>query len=114
MRLIFTVPICTRGGLNARENHFERARRVKAERNAISYRFPVFEFEPAVHVHLVRLGPRELDSDNLPGALKGVRDAIAAKLRLDDACRLIDWSYSQERGEPGVRVELEAKSKADK
>jgi len=62
-------------------------------------------------VHLIRIG-RKLDSDNLQGAFKYIRDAIAELLvpglatgRADDDER-ITWEYAQEKGKVGVRIEV--------
>ena len=62
-------------------------------------------------VKLTRIG-RKLDDDNLRGALKYVRDAVAELLvpgkavgRADDDAR-ITWEYSQEKGKPAIRIEF--------
>ena len=62
-------------------------------------------------VRLVRLGARALDTDNLAGALKAVRDAVAAWLGVDDGPGGLVWEVDQEphrrhRNTPGVRIEL--------
>jgi hypothetical protein len=56
-----------------------------------------------VHCH------RELDSDNLQGACKPLRDAIASTLRLDDGDPCLRWEYTQiqTRGSEGVVVKIE-------
>jgi hypothetical protein len=107
------LPIKTVAGLNARENWRARHRRVKAERliachgvrqlglRAIPY--------PAV-VTMTRLSPGTLDSDNLQGALKAVRDGIADAFGMADNDPRIEWRYAQEkckRGEFAVRIEVE-------
>lgn len=63
------------------------------------------------NVRLTRIG-RRLDDDNLRGALKYIRDAIAELLvpglaigRADDDER-INWEYNQEKGKVGVRIEV--------
>lgn len=48
-----------------------------------------------VIVTLTRVGPRRLDDDNLAGSLKGVRDAIAAALGVDDRDPKVQWVYGQ-------------------
>lgn len=50
-----------------------------------------------------------MDSDNLAGGLKYLRDAIAESLGLDDADRFIVWEYHQveTRGAEGVAVKIE-------
>lgn len=49
-------------------------------------------------VTLTRLGPRELDDDNLPGAFKYVRDTIATALGTHDGPSApVRWVYAQRR-----------------
>lgn len=63
------------------------------------------------HIQLTRLSPRMLDSDNLQGALKYIRDSVADYLipglqpgRADGDTRL-SWSYSQEKAKTkGIRI----------
>lgn len=62
--------------------------------------------EKHVNVTLTRLGPRKLDDDNLQGALKHVRDGVADYFGRDDGSDFYSWSYAQERGNYGVRIEL--------
>lgn len=110
----FTIPIKTVAGLNAREHHFARSRRVKAERRAAAMLTPAGISLPCV-VTLTRLSAGELDSDNLMGAGKGIRDGIADKLGINDNDPLCQWRYAQERcarGEFGIRVEIESLDKA--
>jgi len=104
----FLVPIKTVAGLNAREHHMARSRRVKAEREAVAWvlkltkppRLPVV-------VTLTREGKRKLDGDNLQGALKAVRDQVAEWLGADDADPRIDWQYAQTIGkEYAVLIEI--------
>lgn len=67
---------------------------------------------PGEHIvaRLVRVAPRELDSDNLAAALKAVRDGVADALGLaSDRDPRVVWLPDQERGEPRqalVRIEL--------
>lgn len=63
-----------------------------------------------VKVTMTRVGHRQLDSDNLAGACKAVRDAVAHFLEIDDGDTKHQWAY---RGEHGpeyavvVRIETE-------
>jgi hypothetical protein len=60
-------------------------------------------------VKLIRIAPRMFDDDNLRGAFKAVRDAIARKIGIDDRDPRVKYEYDQERGktrEYGVRIEL--------
>jgi hypothetical protein len=63
-----------------------------------------------VVVTLVRHGPRLLDTDNLPGGLKGIRDQIALLLGVTDGPtdKRVSWRYDQARGPYGVGVRIEA------
>jgi hypothetical protein len=61
-------------------------------------------------VTLTRIGPRELDSDNLAGGFKAVRDQVAICLGVDDGDERVRWVYRQERGRPreyAIRVRVE-------
>jgi hypothetical protein len=108
--IAITVPIRTARGLNSREHHFTRYARNRKEKEAVGWYLkgkarPRF---PGAVVSLTRIAPSEgLDSDNLQGALKAVRDAVAEYLDVDDKFHhIVDYQYHQERGpEWGVRIE---------
>lgn len=113
--LVLDIPIRTVPGQNAREHWAVRARRVKRERQAValvwrSRRLPwlPFDEERPYLVTLTRISPRGMaDSDNLSGALKAIRDQVAAEMGFDDGPSApIRWSYAQERGAWGVRIEV--------
>lgn len=60
-------------------------------------------------VKMIRLSSGKLDSDNLQGALKSIRDGIADALGVKDNDPRVTWEYVQEkcrRGEFGIRVEI--------
>lgn len=59
-----------------------------------------------VVVMLVRCAPRKLDSDNLQGAFKHVRDSVAVFLGVDDGREdLVRFEYAQEKAkQPLVRI----------
>ena len=68
------------------------------------------EFKPILPctIKLTRVAPRALDSDNLQGAFKNIRDYIANNLlpgqpigRADNSPYLM-WEYGQEKGKPKV------------
>lgn len=108
----FLVPIRTANGLNARLHHMARARKVKAEREAVGWltkRYPAPAERPLI-VTLTRVGPSNgLDDDNLRGSLKSIRDAIAQWLGVDDRhARIVQYCYLQARDRDwGVRVRVE-------
>jgi hypothetical protein len=59
-------------------------------------------------VVITRVGPRVLDDDNRTASAKGVRDAVAAWLGVDDGSESVRWEV---RGEVArgyaVRVQIE-------
>lgn len=58
-------------------------------------------------VTLTRIGKRTLDSDNLAGAFKYVRDEIARYMGVDDGSPLYTWRYEQRKGEYGIEIKIE-------
>lgn len=107
------VPIRTVSALNYREHWKARSRRVKKEREAVAWYLASRGIKPAIPlvVTLTRLGPSNgLDDDNLAGALKGVRDEVAAWLGVDDRrSEVVRYRYAQERAKDwGVRIQWEA------
>lgn len=99
----------TRGGMNAREHHHARARRVKGERAVIGWSLAA-KPRPVtpLRVTLTRIAPSSgLDDDNLASALKSVRDAFAEWIGVDDKLRdVVRYAYEQERGPWAVRIEV--------
>lgn len=53
-----------------------------------------------LRVTLIRRGKAYLDDDNLAAAFKGLRDAIAESLEIDDADLRVRWFYEQQTGKP--------------
>ena len=118
LTLTVVVPVATKGTLNSREHWAARARRVKGERAAVWAALqavgPVCPHglyaAPRVRVTLTRVNGGRMDSDNLAGALKGVRDTVALDwFGRDDADPRFDWRYAQEpgRGPAAVRITFE-------
>ncbi len=112
--LDITLPLKTVSAANAREHWAARHRRVADERMAVRLGFsgqnvmnpPCFD---SVVVKFTRLGGRRLDDDNLRSAMKGVRDAVAEWLQVDDGSDVAVWEYGQEPGGPfGVRIQITA------
>lgn len=63
---------------------------------------------PPLIVTLTRLGIRALDSDNLAGSFKAVRDQVAKEIGVDDGSGLVTWNYKQEKSKTyRVRIEIE-------
>lgn len=62
----------------------------------------------AYRVAIIRSGQRILDGDNLQGAYKSLRDAIAWTLGADDSDEIIAWEYGQIKSEKqGTIVRIE-------
>ena len=105
------VPIFTGRGLNDRAHWRARAARVRDERFAVGLVLNTCHDRPegpCYVVTLTRCAPsRGLDGDNLQGALKAVRDEVAAWLGLDDGSPLVTWEYAQRRGEWGVEIGIQ-------
>lgn len=104
----FTIPITTKSMSNARLHWRAKAKETASQRRATAYRTPptLKALGPLLTVVLTRIAPRQLDDDNLRGALKAVRDQVACALGVDDRSRLVSWEYGQESGEASVRVEV--------
>lgn len=106
MNFRFDVPVKTASTSNLREHWAAKNKRTDAQKRATRSRCPPWTGGPLLLVTLTRVSPRALDDDNLRGALKSVRDAVATWLRVDDASPLVRWEYAQEKGAtPMVRVE---------
>lgn len=100
------LPIRTVSEANVREHWSKRAKRAKEQRavTAILMRRAGLRRGAAVcRVRMTRLSQGMLDSDNLGGAMKAVRDGVADVLGCDDSEKAgIDWQYRQERTRRGV------------
>lgn len=78
-------PIKVVSEANRRDHHLTRAKRVSVQRLAVRT-FWMAELGPKFHVRLpaivtlTRYASRELDTDNLAGSFKAVRDELAALL----------------------------------
>lgn len=113
MTIEFTVPVRTENPSNGSWGHWTKhAGKMKAQRARVSAFFPPLEIQPVFRVTITRLSFGEgLDpDDNLPASLKAVKDAIAAKLGLDDRSRLATWKYAQGPApakKPSVHVRIE-------
>jgi len=105
-----SIPMRTGNGLNDRGHWRTVAKKVKAQRLAVGWSllqltkpkdFPLT-------VVLRRVAPSSgMDDDNLPGALKAVRDAVAAWLGVDDRLRnVVRYVYDQRRGPWAVEIEV--------
>jgi hypothetical protein len=110
MRVILTLPLKLKPEGNRREAWYQVAKRRKAEEQAVA--LSLRAYAPALVDQgfplvctLTRVSGGTLDSDNLQGAFKGVRDAVARELGIDDGGPEVDWQYRQERG-PRLRHQI--------
>lgn len=106
---MITVPLRTVPGLNAREHFRVKAKRTKAERQMVGWSLAGKPRPPIpCSVRLTRVSPGSgCDDDNLVGAMKAVRDEIAAWLGVDDKHRnQVRYVYEQKRGPWGVEIEF--------
>ncbi len=103
------VPLRTVPGLNARELWQARSSRVKKERKTVAWSL-VGKQRPPIpcSVRLTRVAPSGgVDDDNLAGALKAVRDQVAAWLGIDDRhSQQVRYVYAQKCGPWGVTIEF--------
>lgn len=131
MKLTTTIDVQLGRGQNMREQHFARAKRVKAEReatwNAMCDALP--KADAGLKIDALTHGPEAgaritlhrpwarvpLDSDNLSGAFKGVRDEVASFLGVDDRSERLHWIYTQSKQPKGTRptVTIEVMPVAD-
>lgn len=113
MTQILSVPLRTGTGLNDRGHWRTRAKKVKLERAAIGWSLATLTKPAAfpVTVLLRRVSPSyiPIDDDNLPGALKACRDAVATWIGVDDGDRTrVRYAYDQRRGPWSVEIEIAA------
>lgn len=106
MRLVCTIPVRTVSEANSHEHWRVRARRAKEQRGLALLVCRGLGAPPAppLTITLTRVGPRSLDSDNLAGSQKHVRDGIADWLGLakHDSDPRLTWLYEQRKGPAGA------------
>ena len=109
----FTIP----GHLPSRSNergHWRKRHALTKKQRSDARIYTHFALDGAeavfpVTVTLTRVSPCLLDSDNVAGCFKAIRDGIADALGKDDSPRSpITWEYSQRKGNPPC-AEIEIK-----
>lgn len=111
-QISFYVPTKLVSEANMREHWAIKNKRKKSQQRAVELVWLAqrIRVAPPVVVHLTRVGVRKLDSDNLAGSAKGVRDQIAKMIGVDDGDeRKVRWEYSQRKGLPkeyGLEVRI--------
>ena len=104
------IPVKIISTANARLNRFKLASMNKSHRMAARNAMAQVAQAPALPLTIVltRIGPKTLDTDNLAGGFKAVRDGIADWLGVDDGSSQLDWQYLQRSAGAGVyAVEVE-------
>ena len=104
---VFVVVVLTRlvSEANAHTHWRYRQKRAKAQRAAFSWAWAFANGPRGTRecplipksVTITRRAPRRLDSDNLAGAAKHVRDQVAEELGFDDRNPAVEWIYKQEK-----------------
>lgn len=97
--LVVELPIRVQSAMNLRENWRAKWERSKKEKRVVEW-LTLRQTAPSVPcvVLLTRIGPKNLDGDNLQGGFKHIRDSLAEWIGVDDGDPRIEWRYSQERG----------------
>lgn len=96
------LPIKISSPANGSHGHWAAdAKRRKDQRTIVKWSLLPLRKPPLpVVVTLTRIGPRDLDTDNLAAGFKSVRDEIAVWLGCGDSTRdPVTWVYEQRRGE---------------
>jgi hypothetical protein len=104
-----TLPIQVKNGCNLREHPMARHRRVLKEHKIVAQALWAREllnkrhrpsFPPYV-VTMTRIAARKLDDDNMVAGFKGVRDAVAKWLGVNDGdTSKVRWVYAPEEKPP--------------
>lgn len=105
VHIIFArVPVRLISEANAHEHWRARQKRAKAQREAARKAMGADVRGPAppYTITITRIGPRKLDSDNLAGSAKHVRDGVADWLGIDDGDERLTWLYAQRSEGAGV------------
>jgi hypothetical protein len=109
------LPLQVSNAKNQRDHWSEKAKRTKTERRITgdSVRVALNQWDSGDlttrnwSIHLTRVSPRKLDSDNLQRALSAVRDGVADALGINDGSDRLTWTYEQEQQHAyGVRIEI--------
>ena len=109
--ILVDIPLRLGLGLNNRDGWRAAHRRSKAEKQSIAWAL-IGKPKPATPcvIRITRVAPSAgPDDDNLAGACKATRDAVAAWLGIDDKrTDLVRYETAHARGPWGVRIEVVA------
>ena len=103
----FTIPIQLPSLANTRL-HWRRMAQLKRKQRDATAICMIGKIIPPLQltVTITRIGPRQLDDDNLAASCKYVRDQIANIVGVDDGSLLYTWQYKQRKGGYCVEVEM--------
>ncbi len=106
------IPIKTISEANAREHWRVKSKRAKIQRRdakaIVGGQLWKGLYNLPLAISFVRIGKSKLDSDNLQGSFKAIRDGVADALDINDGSDLITWDYQQEKGkEYAIRIKIE-------
>jgi|GEM_PF-1822896 len=107
--MVLLIPMALPSVANLREHWRVKAKRVKAQRDAVRTVWGARARTTGPWlVTLTRISPRKIDAhDNLPMSCKALVDQIAEELGVDDREESrIQFRYAQEKGAPAVRIEI--------
>lgn len=113
------LPIKVTSPANGSHGHWAAdAKRRKDQRTIVKWGLMPLPKPPLpVVVTLTRIGPRDLDTDNLAGGFKSIRDEVAAWLGTGDGTKApVTWVYAQERGPTktyACRITVETRAEYD-
>ena len=94
---------------NAHEHYRERSNRAATHHAVVGSTLRVLGGAPPAppcRVVITRVSARGLDTDNLQGSAKHVRDAVAKWLGVDDRDPRVEWPVVQEKGPAAVVIEV--------
>lgn len=99
MSLRLELPLKIVSVANRREHWGARHRRAAKHRETAHTVMLQLKVVPMpCRITLTRIGPQQLDDDNLAGAFKAARDGIADRLGVPDNDPRVSWRYAQQHG----------------
>lgn len=84
---------------NFREHFMTKHRRKKQQQEdfVLLWRAARITVTPPAVITFTRISVNRMDNDNLAGAFKHIRDALAREIGIDDGDPSIEWRYRQEQ-----------------
>jgi len=99
MSIYLKLPIKTVSEANSRQHWRVRNERKQAQQKEfmVGWRNLKVKVKLPCEVTFTRYASRLLDDDNLRSAFKGIRDALAKEIGIDDGSSLVKFDYKQEK-----------------